>query len=105
MKVMKVSRQSEARKAGVHCQMYLKSLCLSTCHDGQIFPSPLIIGASLCRKDTTPRTEEDLMWRKDPIDEAHCVDLQKLINSVDSILSQAYTSKKNVSVELVEYVA
>ena len=107
MKVMKVSRDSEARKAGVHCQMYLKSLSLSTRINGQIFPSPLIIGASMCRKDTTqtPREDADLIWRNNPIDDSHCVDLHKLMNYVDRILSQTYTSKKNVSVDLVEYIS
>jgi len=61
----------------------------------------------MCRKDTTqtPREDADLIWRNNPIDDSHCVDLHKLMNYVDRILSQAYTSKKNVSVDLVEYIS
>lgn len=104
VKVMKVSRDSAARKAGVHCQMYLKTLCVSTRANGHIFPSPLVIGATLCRKDTTPRRLEDEIWHNNPIDDSNCVDINKLIHSVDIILSQAHRGKKNVSVELVEYI-
>ena len=104
VKVMKVAHGSVARKAGVHCQMYLKSLCLSTRPNGKIFPSPLIIGATLCRKDTTQRQLEDDIWRNKSLDDSNCVDIHKLIHSVDVILSQASVYKKNVSVELVEYI-
>ncbi len=104
VKVMKVARDSPARKDNVHCQMYLKSLALSTRPNGQTFPAPLIIGATMCRRDKTPRQLEDEIWRCQSVDDTHCVDVDKLMGSVDAILSRAYMSNKSVSVELVEYI-
>ena len=96
VKVMKVKRESPARKAGVNCEMYLKSLALGTSEGQSKFTAPLIIGASLCRKNKDPMNVEESIWRVNQVDDSHCVDIDSLICSVDKILTQAYYVKKRL---------
>lgn len=95
VKVMEVKRNTRARKLGVHTQMYLKSLALSS---GEHFGIPVFIGGDVCRKRSEP-TEN----AASPPQERRPVDLGKLIALVDGVLTSAYLNKQTVKVELVYY--
>ena len=104
VKVMKVVRESPARRAGVHCQMYLKSLALSVNNKQPTqFAKKTIIGASSCRKGVTQTTttKPDDPWAPT---ERNCLDMNALITSVDRILSEALLYNKIVQAEFVEYI-
>lgn len=103
VKVMKVVRESPARRAGVHCQMYLKSLALSVNNQPTQFAKKTIIGASSCRKGVTKTTatKPDDPWAPS---ERNCLDMNALITSVDRILSEAMLYNKTVQAEFVEYI-
>lgn len=103
VKVMKVARDSPARKAGVHCQMYLKSIALSL-SDPTTFADAVVIGTNCCRNRVTKGVKtipEEDPWQPN---QDNCVDMDALIASVDSILSKALLQNKIVRAELVEYI-
>ena len=102
---MKVARDSDARRAKVHCQMYLKSLALSVNkNDPSRFADAVIIGVSTCRIGVTQANRDKSDY--DPWQPNHdkCLDMNALITSVDSILSEAVLHNKIVQAELVEYI-
>ena len=104
VKVMKVVRNSGARKAGVHCQMYLKSLSLSLTEVPITFADTVIIGTNACRKSVTQgtrKTPDVDPWQPN---QDHCIDMDAVIGSVDTILSKALLHNKFVRAELVEYI-
>ena len=101
---MKVARDSAARKAGVHCQMYLKSIALSLTDPPTTFADAVVIGTNSCRNRVTKGVKtipEEDPWQPN---QDNCVDMDALISSVDSILSKALLQKKTVRAELVEYI-
>ena len=104
-----VQRRSPAQKAGVHTQMYLKSLALRTGHNPPSFSEPVILGASTCRKritqPTSPTTDDDI-WRcaRPQVKDEHSVDIDALMTCVDRILTKALLSDQELQVELLQYV-
>jgi hypothetical protein len=103
---MKVKRDSKARTAGVHTQMYLKSLSLGS-NTGS-FGQPVFIGGDICRKKTKERSaweREGDIWRQpeDVPQQTKPVDLSSLIGLVDEVLTTAYLGKKTVKIDMVSY--
>ena len=92
VKVMEVKSVSEARRAGVTTQMYLKSLSLNT--GVETYGEPVFIGGDSCRKRAT--TDLDGKRRRP-------VDLSALITLVDGVMTAAYLQKKKVKLDLVFY--
>jgi hypothetical protein len=106
VKVMKVMRDSKARAAGVHTQMYLKSLSLgsSTGYFGQ----PVFIGGDICRKKSKERSRWEIegdIWRQseDIPKQTRAVDLSALIELVDDVLTTGYLGKNILKVDMVSY--
>lgn len=81
--------------------MYLKSLALRK-NSNEFAPS-VIIGASKCRKHVVQR-RTSLDDDTPPGEREHIVDIDALILCVDRILSQALLNRKEVKVELLQYV-
>jgi hypothetical protein len=92
VKVMEVKCDSEARRAGVTTQMYLKSLSLNT--GMETYGEPVFIGGDSCRKRAT--TGLDGKRRR-------AVDLSALISLVDGVMTAAHLQKKKVKLDLVFY--
>ena len=97
VKVMEVKMNSKARKVGVHTQMYLKSLALSS-GTGESFGPPIFIGGDACRKRSEPTDNAESTPQ-----ERRPVDLGKLIALVDGVLTSAYLNRQTVKVDLVYY--
>ena len=103
VKVMKVKRASEARTAGVHVQMHLKSFSLGT-NTGS-FGQPVFIGGDICREKTKERSAwecEGDIWRQpeDMPKQTKAVDLSSLIELVDGVLTTTHLRKKTLKVDM-----
>lgn len=106
---IQVQRGSAAHRAGVHTQMYAKSIALCTGHNPPSFSAPVILGASTCRKRVTRpsvETTDDIIWRvgQPQLQDTHAVDMDALITSVDRILSTALLHNQEVQVEFLQYI-
>ena len=106
---LQVQRGSSAHQAGVHTQMYVKSIALCTGHNPPSFSAPVILGASMCRKCITKpciETTDDNIWRlgQPQVKDTHAVDMDALMTSVDRILSTALLNNKEFQVEFLQYI-
>ena len=102
VKVLSVEKGSQGHAAGVHCQMYLKSLALV---NTRVIPSvtrePVFFGAIKLRPRSQLEIEGDI-WRNEP-NKYKRVDVHALIDLVDSVLTQAIINKLYVECQLVAY--
>lgn len=93
----------------MNTQMYLKSLALQNGTNPPSFSDPVIVGANMCRKKrihpSAPTSDGDI-WRvgQHRVDDSDAVDIDALMQSVDSILSRAKLLNVEVQMELLQYV-
>ena len=107
VRVLRVKADSDAKEAGVHTGMYLKSLALiDTSRTPPVSESPVIIGSSCCRltDDRTPeQVKGDVFRTDDTAPEKYTMQFGLLITKVDYILSRALARKNAVQVVLLSY--